>query len=101
MKFGLSEKQLMEIVNKLAEIPDIEEAVLFGSRAIGTYKEASDIDIALKGPAVKAALAAKMKFVFEEDTYLPFFFDFLAYPTITNEKLKEHIDTLGVVVYKK
>jgi hypothetical protein len=50
---------------------------------------------------VKAALAAKMKFILEKDTYLPFFFDFLAYPTITNEKLKEHIDTLGVVIYKK
>jgi predicted nucleotidyltransferase len=48
MKYGLSEKQLMEITSKLAEIPEIEEAVLFGSRAIGTYKEASDIDIALK-----------------------------------------------------
>jgi predicted nucleotidyltransferase len=66
-------KNSEEITSKLTEIPDIEEAILFGSRAIGTYKEASDIDIALKGPTVKAALAAKMKFVFEEDTYIPFF----------------------------
>ena len=101
MKYGLSDKQLKEIINKISGFPEIEEAVLFGSRAIDTYKEASDVDIALKGNKVKAALAAKLKFAFEEDTYLPFFFDFVAYPTITNEKLKEHINKKGVVIYRK
>jgi predicted nucleotidyltransferase len=101
MKYGLSEEQLKEIIAKISGFPEIEEAVLFGSRAIDTFKEASDVDIALKGAKVKAALAAKLKFIFEEDTYLPFFFDFVAYPTITNEKLKEHINKKGVVIYRK
>lgn len=101
MKYGLSEKQLSEIVTFISPYSEIEEAVLFGSRAIDTYKEASDVDIALKGDRVTASLAAKLKFEIEEDTYLPFFFDFVAYPTITNEALKGHIDTQGIVIYRK
>ena len=101
MKYGLSKKQLNEIISFIEQYPQVQEAVLFGSRAIGTYKEASDVDIALKGNDVTAGLAAKMKFNIEEDTTLPFFFDFIAYPTITNEKLKEHIKDKGVVIYHK
>ena len=101
MKYGLSESQLQEIIAFISQYPEIEEAVLFGSRAIDTFKEASDIDIALKGEFVNHGLAAKLKYNIEEDTYLPFFFDFVAYPTITNEDLKKHIDTKGVLIYRK
>jgi type I restriction enzyme, S subunit len=101
MKYGLSEKQLAEIIAILRSFPEIEEAILFGSRAIDTFKEASDVDIALKGERVTAALAAKLKFELEEETYLPFFFDFVAYPTITNEALREHINTKGVVIFRR
>ncbi|MEI6284934.1 MAG: nucleotidyltransferase domain-containing protein [Bacillota bacterium] len=45
---------------------EVNEAVLFGSRALGTYKGASDVDIALKGEAVTSGLAAKMKFDIED-----------------------------------
>jgi predicted nucleotidyltransferase len=49
MKYGLSDKQLQEIKEILASYESVEKAVLFGSRAIDTYKEASDVDIAIKG----------------------------------------------------
>lgn len=101
MKYGLSDNQLQEIIDFIAQNHDVEEAVIFGSRAIDTFKEASDIDIALKGEKVNHALVAKMKFNIEEDSYLPFFFDFVAYPTITNEELRKHIDTKGVAIYRK
>jgi len=101
MKYGLSEAQLDEVIGILSTYPEIEEAVLFGSRAIGTYKEASDVDIALKGEQVTAALAAKLKYHLEEETYLPFFFDFIAYPTITNDALEEHISRKGLSVYRR
>ncbi|MFH2032760.1 MAG: restriction endonuclease subunit S [Bacteroidota bacterium] len=101
MKYGFSNKQLKEIVSFFREYSEVEEAVLFGSRAIDTYKEASDVDIALKGNNVTASLSAKMKFNIEEDTYLPFFFDFIAYSTITSEELKQHIRNKGVVIYRR
>jgi len=101
MKYGFSTTQLDEIISFIRQYPQVDEAVLFGSRAIDTYKEASDVDIALKGNEVTAGLAAKMKFNIEEDSLLPFFFDFIAYPTITNEKLKQHIKSKGIVIYRK
>lgn len=101
MKFGLSKEQLEEIISFIKQYPEVEEAVLFGSRAIDTFKDASDVDIALKGEEVTAALAAKLKFNIEEDTYLPFFFDFVAYPTITNKELRKHIRDKGIVIYRR
>lgn len=101
MKFGLSDKHLAEIISAIASHPEIEEAVIFGSRAMNTYKAGSDVDIALKGEQVTPSLAAKLKFDIEEDTYLPFFFDFIAYPSITNDALREHIENKGVSIYQK
>ena len=99
MKYGLSEEQLAEIIAFIKGYPEVEEAILFGSRAIDTYKEASDIDIAIKGEKVTAGLAATIKFDLEEDTFLPFFFDVLAYPSLTNAALIEHIDNKGVRLF--
>ena len=101
MTYGLSASQLNEIIQFITTYPDVEEAVLFGSRTLGTYKPASDVDIALKGEAVTASLAARLKFDIEEDTYLPYFFDFVAYSTITHPVLREHIDNKGILIYKR
>ena len=101
MKFGLTEEQCREIIEFISGYPEVEEATLLGSRATGTFKNESDVDIALKGDEVNASLAAKMKFNIEEDSYLPFFFDFVAYATITNESLKKHIDTKGTVLFRR
>jgi predicted nucleotidyltransferase len=94
MKHGLTEKQLKEIITVLARYSQIREALVFGSRAMGNYKNGSDVDIALKGD-VCASDAASVKHELEEETYLPFFFDVVAYNTISNQKLKEHIDIYG------
>ncbi len=101
MTYGLSNTQLQEIIQFIATYPEVEEAVLFGSRALGTYKPASDVDIALKGEAVTASLAARLKFDIEEDTYLPYFFDVVAYDTIAREALKAHIDGKGILIYTR
>ncbi len=101
MKYGLSEKQLQEIKDVLASYEEVEEAVLFGSRAIDTYKEASDIDIVIKGEQADFMLAAKIKGHFEDETYLPFFFDIISYNSIDNDELKKHIKTKGKILYRK
>jgi len=99
MKYGLGENQLSEIVDIFRKYPEVEEAILFGSRAIGTYKEASDIDIALKGKDVSVILATKIESDLE-DTYLPFFFDIISFPSITNQDLIKHINTKGIPIYR-
>jgi type I restriction enzyme S subunit len=101
MKYGLSEAQLVQIIDFLAKYPEVERAILFGSRAIDTFKAASDVDIAIDGVHVTHALAARIKLDFEEDTYLPYFFDIIAYPLISEPALTKHIDHKGVVLYQR
>ncbi len=49
MDFGLRPQDLAEIIGLIRQFSDIEETVIFGSRAKGNYKKGSDIDIAIKG----------------------------------------------------
>ena len=101
MKYGLFDSQLKTIEEILASHPEIEEALLFGSRAMDTFKEASDVDIALKGSKVNSKLAIKLQSYFEEETDLPYFFDFVSYSHIDNKNLIKHIDKEGIIIYRK
>lgn len=52
-QYGLSEingKRIMDVFSRFSEV---QEAVLFGSRAKGNYRQGSDIDIAVKGTFLK------------------------------------------------
>ena len=43
MRFGLDDKYLDELTAILRSIPELEEAVIYGSRARGDYRRASDM----------------------------------------------------------
>jgi len=101
MKYGLSNEQLETIRAFLAKESAVEEAVLFGSRATGIFKEASDIDIAIMGESFDIFMAASLKSKLEEETHIPFFFDIVAYQSIQSEELKQHIRDKGIVIYRK
>ncbi|MXZ40670.1 MAG: nucleotidyltransferase domain-containing protein [Caldilineaceae bacterium SB0666_bin_21] len=49
MNDGLKERNRVKIRQVLASHPEVERAVLFGSRATGTYRPGSDVDLALAG----------------------------------------------------
>ncbi len=98
MRYGLPEEHIKIILDYIARYSEIEEAVLFGSRALGTYKSGSDVDIALKGNEVDSFLTAHLKSQIEEETCLPYFFDFVAYSKLSHKDLISHIDKCGVVL---
>ena len=99
MKPGLSEKELSQIISILKGFPSIQEAVLFGSRAMGTFKPASDVDIALKGK-ITQSVVARAKAILEEESPLPYTFDVVDYHTIENPAFKEHIDKWGILIHQ-
>lgn len=101
MKYGLKEEELKTIIKYLAKYKEIEEAVLFGSRAIGTYKLASDIDIALKGKHITPFIAAAVKSELEDDSIIPYFFDIVPYPQLTHQDFIQHIDIYGITIYRR
>ena len=87
----------IEAVNKHEEI---EEAIIFGSRAMGNYKKGSDVDIAIKGKQVERNIIRKLNDDLNEEYPLPYFFDILNYKEISNQELKEHIDSVGKLIYR-
>ncbi|WP_218972993.1 nucleotidyltransferase domain-containing protein [Labilibaculum manganireducens] len=85
-------KWIKEAVMKL---PEIQETILFGSRAIGNYKTASDVDLCIKGEKINSQIVLFLRELLEEEYSLPYFFDVIHYEKITNEELKKHIDEKG------
>jgi predicted nucleotidyltransferase len=59
MKFGLSNATLEKFHSVFSKYPEIEEVLIYGSRAKGNYREGSDIDITLKGKMLLTRSARK------------------------------------------
>ena len=101
MKFGLLENDLIFIRATLAKFPEIEQGIIFGSRAKGSYKLGSDVDIAITGMNVSFNTVSKIHSILEEESPMPYFFDIVDYSHLKNDELKKHIDRIGVVFYIK
>lgn len=99
MNHGLSKRDLDEISEVLKSFPEIEEAVLFGSRAKGNYKPGSDIDIAIKGRGIEQACVSDLSYILNEESSLPYFFDIVHYESISEQELVEHINRVGRQIY--
>jgi predicted nucleotidyltransferase len=95
---GLSEDHLSDIVSVLKANPEIKAATVFGSRAKGTHKPFSDIDIAIHGNCDALSIADTACKLDELPT--AFKFDVVAYNSIKNPDLQNHIDRVGVTIYK-
>jgi len=63
--FGLKEGDIEQINFVLCRFEEVEEALIFGSRAIGKYKNGSDVDLALKGDLLTAEILSTI-----QDSYL-------------------------------
>jgi predicted nucleotidyltransferase len=57
---------LESLVRELAEMPDVERVVLFGSRARGDNRERSDIDLAVAAPRASVLTWDRVKELAEE-----------------------------------
>lgn len=99
-RFGLTKEALDKIINVLKSFPEVKKALVFGSRALGTYKRGSDIDIALYGKDLEQVIV-KISYQLNEEIALPYFFDIVDYYSLTKQELKEHIDRIGITFYSK
>lgn len=98
--FGLSVSDLQQIISVFKAFPEIEQALIFGSRAKGTYKKGSDIDIALIGQNLDTIVTA-ISYQLNQELLLPYFFDVVDYNSISHLDLKAHIDRVGKTIYTK
>lgn len=100
MKYGLPEATVTKICDVFARFPEIEKAVVFGSRAKGNYKTGSDIDLTLYGAQLTNNLCATIASELD-DLLLPYTIDLSVFEEINHDKLREHIERVGIVFYQR
>ncbi len=97
--FGLSEKTIEILKQYFAEIPQVKQVKIYGSRAMGTFRNGSDIDFAIFGDVDKNLIKQIAYEIDELET--PYMFDITDYSTIQNVDLKDHIDRVGKVFFER
>ena len=98
--FGFKQRDLDCLQDTFRQFPEIEQVVIFGSRAKGNSKSGSDIDLALKGDDITDETVLRLRALLEE-LPLPYFFDILDYAAVENRDIRNHIDRVGEILYQK
>lgn len=98
--FGLPLAAVEKIRGVFAGYPQIEKALLYGSRAKGDYKNGSDIDLTLIGEGLDVSVLLKVLNQLD-DLLLPWMFDVSLFEQIDNSGLREHIERVGKVFYDR
>lgn len=99
MKYGLKEEQWEMLRNVFAKNPRIEKVILYGSRAKGTYKPFSDVDITLVGKELSMNDLLDTTNAID-DLLLPYMFDVSLYHNLKSPELLDHISRRGVIIYQ-
>jgi len=96
--FGLTSHEVQLIRGALERHPQVLEAKIFGSRAMGRERPNSDIDIAVWGNLDhREVLRLHVEL---EELPLPYLFDVRLYDAIEYRPLQEHIERVGRVLYR-
>lgn len=98
MPYGLAKEDLTTIRQVVQRFPVVEQVILFGSRAKGNYKPGSDIDLAIKGSHIDHDISVKLAEILNEETMLPYFFNIVHYDLLTEQRLIQHIDRIGITL---
>ena len=97
METGLTEQSLRAIANVLYSNERVRDAKIFGSRAIGTFHEGSDIDICLFGEELTISDLNRISSELD-DLNIPEIVDLVNFRTIKNENLLKHIEDFSVQI---
>lgn len=94
---ALTDQELSLVRGVLRRHASVCAAILFGSRAKGTHAPQSDVDLALTGvtPLEAEAIAGEL-----EELPLPYRFEVQPLDRITHRSLREHIDRVGICIYR-
>ncbi len=99
MKYGLKDNFISTIEEIFKKNNKITKLIIYGSRAKGTYKLGSDIDLAIVGDI---SLEELNKIAIElDDLDSPYTFDLCIYNKLKNVALKEEIDKVGQIMLNR
>ena len=94
-KSGINPKVFAEII-ELAKKYQIDQVILFGSRARGDYHKTSDIDLAVSGGDI-----ISFTIDVDEETYTLLKFDVVNLDGPVQRELRESIEKEGIIIYEK
>lgn len=98
---GLSEPVVRTICDIFKRYPQVEKAVLYGSRAKAAHKTGSDVDLTLHG-GTDLTLTVLLRIANDlDDLLLPYTFDLSIFRDITDPDVTEHIRRVGQTMYEK
>lgn len=98
MEFGLPDRTLKGLRTVFRRYPQIDEVLIYGSRAKGNYRPGSDIDLTLKGADLKESILSRV-LVDLDDLNPPYLMDVSLYDAIESVDLRDHIDRIGQTLY--
>ncbi|MEQ1665428.1 MAG: nucleotidyltransferase domain-containing protein [Bdellovibrionales bacterium] len=96
---GLPQEVQIKLNSVFKKYPKIEKVVLYGSRAKGNYKKASDIDLTAIGAQMSLSEFFKLQNEID-DLLLPYKVDLSLFHDLDNENLIDHIKRIGLVFYE-
>lgn len=100
LKFGLKESTIAKINGVFSAVPEVDQVIIYGSRAMGTCRNGSDIDLTIKGKAVTHSQVLRIENQLD-DLLLPYTIDLSLLHQISNKDLLEHIKRVGIVFYER
>jgi predicted nucleotidyltransferase len=98
--FGLKDTHIKVIQSVFSNYSNVEEAVIYGSRAKGNWRTGSDIDLTLVGDGLSLSTLLKIENELD-DLLLPYKIDLSIFDKIEDPDLIEHINRAGIVFYNK
>lgn len=98
--FGLPAAAMTALRSVLSQNPQIERALVYGSRAKGNYRSGSDIDLTLEGPALTYSDLTRIDTALD-DLMLPWKIDLSLLSHIDNPDLLDHIARVGKPLWIK
>lgn len=96
--FGLSAHALDLLRSVFLNYPAVERVIVYGSRAIGKYRNGSDIDITLVGTALTFDDLLRIETALD-DLMLPWTIDLSLLSHIDNPALLDHIARVGKALW--
>ena len=96
----MTDDELQLLLSLFARQKEIGQVILYGSRAMGTHKPFSDVDITLIGIGLKRSHLTRLMAEIDE-SILPYSFDISIFSQLTNPDLIEQIEKTGIVLYSR
>ena len=97
---GLTSEQLDVLTQIFSKHTEVKAAKLYGSRAKGNFHPRSDIDLVVFGDNIDRFLISELLLDLD-DSNLPYSVDLQNYSDLKNRALIEHIDRVGVPIFKQ